>query len=120
MICSTSPRLRGTIARIAVLALRRTLAYTASSRSSSLHRNKVKLTMSEVSVHAILARTMQIVSHDSKAKDIAVTLDTSAINDRLVGDPARFGHPLTHSVCASLTLICTPAGCSKCSGTSSR
>jgi hypothetical protein len=43
-----------------------------------------------VSAHALLARTLQMVSHDAVAKNISVTLDKRAINDRLTGDPARF------------------------------
>jgi hypothetical protein len=53
------------------------------------HSNKLKLAFAEVSVHALLTRTLQIVAHDAAVKSIAVTLDTSAINDRVDGDPAR-------------------------------
>jgi signal transduction histidine kinase len=97
-----------------------------STHTRTRHSNKLKLAFSEVSVHALLTRTLQIVAHDAAVKSIAVTLDTSAINDRVDGDPARSCSPShttsaqTNSSPRACAMCHVITGSSRCFGTLSR
>jgi signal transduction histidine kinase len=56
---------------------------------TKISRNKLKLDLQDVAVHDIVARTLQIVTHEAKTKRITVACDFGATADRLIGDPAR-------------------------------
>jgi hypothetical protein len=91
------------------------------------HRNKLELHLQEVAVHELLSRTLQIVGHEIKLKQLTVSTNLTATADRLSGDPARYSRPITGGsshhhpdapFCARVRACDDhPTGCSRCFGT---